>query len=99
MFMEIKPNLTPSAASGAVPVGARSAAKQTGPSADSAVFGAAVSIDARLRQEPASRPDAVRRAIELINDPGWPSAAVQRGVAGVLAAHGEKLTFDPGVEL
>ena len=83
--MRVNPNNAPSA-----PTPGRAAqAKTTGPTLgnDKLTLNRSEKLVQTLKQLPASRTEKVARARNLVQDSAYPSDAVLRQVAGVLADH------------
>jgi hypothetical protein len=73
---------------------AAGAASTPGPAGDAANFAHAAALDRALQDTPDVRTNEVERARELINDPAYPSRAINRRVATLLAGQPNLLT-DP----
>jgi hypothetical protein len=85
--MEIKSNLNTNGVSGLTP-STRPVASRNSAQAESS-FADADALNAALKSTPDSRPEAVSRAQQLINDPNYPSSSTVDKVSQLLA---EKLT-------
>jgi hypothetical protein len=81
--MKINPNTNPVRVDGAQPQ--KPAAPATLPSAEVDAFAGSTAINSALRNSPDSRPDAVDRARELINDPDYPDSSTIRQISQLLA--------------
>ena len=81
--MKIDTNMNVSGVNGPIPPGRSAAAAKT--ALDTASFSGAAGVDASLAGLPDTRPDAVERARQLINDSGYPSSQVVRQLAQFLA--------------
>jgi hypothetical protein len=85
--MEIKPNLTTGAASGAASTPPPTVERKTLSPKDFAAFDEADTLNRQLSDEPEVRSGAVARAQELIGQADWPSPVVIRRIANLLAAN------------
>jgi len=82
--MEVNTNISSGGVGGITPQ------KRSAPAARSAAapdaFASSKALDSAIKNLPASRPDAVARARELVADPTYPSAATLRQVSTLLAS-------------
>jgi hypothetical protein len=82
-IMEINTNMNVSGVNGLLPPGRSAAAAKT--AADTASFTTSAGMEAALTGLPESRPEAVDRAQQLINDPGYPSSEIMKQLSQFLA--------------
>ena len=81
--MEVNTNISSGGVGGITPPKWSAPAAQRPVATDS--FASSNAIDSALKNLPASRPDAVARARELVADPTYPSADTLRQVSSLLA--------------
>jgi hypothetical protein len=82
--MEINTNMNVSGVNGATPTGRPHTAAKT--AVDVASFSGSAGVEAALEGLPASRPEAVALAKQLINDPGYPSSEMMKQLSQYLPA-------------
>jgi hypothetical protein len=80
--VKIDTNMNVSGVNGPIPPGRSAAAAKT--ALDTASFSGAAGVDASLASLPDSRPEAVERARQLINDPTYPSSQVVKQISQFL---------------
>jgi hypothetical protein len=85
--MEINSNMKVGAVNGVATARRSSAASGASEAADP--FANSTALDGALKSVPDVRPEAVERAKQLINDPGYPSAGTIKTLSNFLA---DKLT-------
>ena len=83
--MEISTNMNVSGLNGFIPPGRSAASAKT--AADTASFTRSDAVEAELKSLPDSRPEAVDRARQLINDPSYPSSTTVKQLSQFLAAN------------
>jgi hypothetical protein len=83
--MEVNTNFSARGLSGVAPQRTFAAAAKTPAAADP--FANSSALENAVQDLPASRPDAVAGARELIADPDYPSPAVLRQISSLLAEH------------
>ncbi|HXD01242.1 MAG TPA: hypothetical protein VN048_18030 [Verrucomicrobiae bacterium] len=81
--MKINPNTDPVRVGGAQPP--KPAASATPAVAEADAFASSTAVNSALRNSPDSRPEAVDRARELINDPSYPGTDTLRKISQFLA--------------
>jgi predicted outer membrane protein len=82
--MEINTNMNVSGVNGLIPPGRSAAVAKTAP--DTASFTGSAGVEAALEALPASRPEAVERAKQMINDAGYPSSQMVKQLSEFLAS-------------
>lgn len=83
--MEIKASMNVSGVNGPTPP--PKPAPSSKPASDSASFARSEAVNAALQNLPASRPEAVARAQQLINDPNYPSSGMVKQLSQFLTTN------------
>jgi hypothetical protein len=71
------------------PVSPKRPASVAGQAPEAASFAGATALETALKSTPDSRPEAVDRARELINDAAYPPAETMRKISTLLAANSD----------